>query len=64
MLRPVPSVRQIFFALISTAPALPSFAARPQLSAGLPRSTRVGPPKYMLGCQQHLVFPRGHPSRY
>ena len=46
------------------APALAFIAARPQLSAGLPRSTRVGPPKYMLGCQQHLVFPRGHPSRY
>lgn len=107
MLRPVPSVRQIFLSRSSrrrrlplshrrtpnaspspspsplsphlclscilscvclyrfTAPALAFIAARrPQLSAGLPRSTRVGPPKYMLGCQQHLVFPRGHPSRY
>ena len=33
MLRPLPSMRQTFFWLISTAPALPSFAARPQLSA-------------------------------
>ena len=33
MLRPVPPMRQIFFALISTVPALPSFTARPQLSA-------------------------------
>ena len=39
MLRPVPSVRQIFFALISTAPALPSFAARPQLSAAARKNT-------------------------
>ena len=39
MLRPVPSVRQVFFALISTAPALPSFAARPQLSAAARKNT-------------------------
>ena len=73
MLRPVPSVSFhlclscIFVCVLIyrfTAPALAFIAARPQLSAGLPRSTRVGPPKYMLGCQQHLVFPRGHPSRY
>ena len=32
MMRPLPSMRQTNFALISTALALPSFAARPQLS--------------------------------
>ena len=49
---------------IALPPQLLRSSPRAPSSAPASRSTRVGPPKYMLGCQQHLVFPRGHPSRY